>query len=168
MGHRAEHARTSFPSARRTLSLLLFAQLADDVARPVMFLHALLRAGEVAHRNAGLMHRLRVAGDERMPPGKPAAFLHAPVAAGRGKPGQRAHLFRRQVDAVGHLREAVFVVRAAALADVEERAGKPRQDDLARVLVLQLVQAAAAAAVTEPLPLFGGHVFQRLRFPVGS
>src|SRR5690606_19508636 len=56
---------------------------------------------------------------------------------------------------------------AAAGFAVEELAVDVRLVDFARILVLELHEAAAPAAVAERLPLLGGHFLERFFFPEG-
>src|SRR3546814_15467477 len=54
------------------------------------------------------------------------------------------------------------------MAEVAVAAGDVGQRDVAAALVLQLVQAALAAAVAERLPFLGRHFAERLALPEGS
>lgn len=66
------------------------------------------------------------------------ALRHQPVGAGRRQPGKRAHVGRRQPDAIGHARKPVGVIRAAAALRVEQPAADAGPVDFAGILVLQL------------------------------
>ena len=77
----------------------------------------------------------------------------------------RATVGRRQLDAVRHPARAVRVVAALAGAEVEQPAGDVGERQLVGVVVAQLVQAAAAAAVAERFPLGAGHLLERLGLP---
>lgn len=106
------------------------------------------------------MHRVGAAGNEGMPPGEFLPVRHQPVGAGRRQPGDRAHVLRRQPHAVVHRLQPVRIVGTAAGAGIEEAAADGREVDVARVLVLELGQAALAAAVAQRFPLRGGHLLE--------
>ena len=65
---------------------------------------------------------------------------------------------------------AVAVILALRGAPVEQAAGDVGRIELAGLLILELVQAAFAAAVAQRLPLAAVELGERLRFPepVGS
>ena len=100
-----------------------------------------------------------------MPPIEIPAFCQEAVGAGRRKPGERPDRLRREADAVRHLRLPVLVVAAAAAGPVEQRAADIGVGDLARILVLELDEAAAGAAVAKALPLLRGHGLEGLAPP---
>ena len=77
----------------------------------------------------------------------------AAVGAGRREPRHFADQLRGQPQAVGHERLAVAIIGAARGRMIEQAAGDVGLDDRAGVLVLYLVQAAAAAAVAQRFPL---------------
>ena len=85
-----------------------------------------------ADGNAGLMHRVGVARDQRMPPIEVASLGHQAVAAARRQPVEGADVFRRQPDAIGDLVGAVRIVLAGAQARIEQLAGDMGEEDLAR------------------------------------
>ena len=118
-----------------------------------------------AHRNAGLMDRIRVAGHQRMPPGEVLALGDPAIGAGGRQPVDLPHFRRRQADAVGHAAAAVGVVAAPAGVQVEQAAGDVGEGQRAGVVVPQLVQAAAAAAVAEGFPLGARHLLEPLGLP---
>jgi hypothetical protein len=92
---------------------------------------------------------------QRVPPGEVAALANEPVGAGFGEPCDRADGFEVDCKAVRDARVAVLIVLAAAACHVEEAAGEARGVDRAGVLVFELQEAAAAAAVAKALPLIG-------------
>ena len=61
-----------------------------------------------AHRNAGLVHGLGRARDQRMPPLQVLALGDQPIAAGRRQPFDAAHGLRRQLDAVADAAAALL------------------------------------------------------------
>src|SRR5207237_6449333 len=63
---------------------------------------------------------------------------------------------------------AVLVVLAGAQPRIEQLAGDVGEIDFSGVLVLELFQTAARAAVAQALPFGVGHLFQRLGFPKES
>src|SRR5258708_32753117 len=75
---------------------------------------------------------------------------------------------RGEPDAGGKVVGTVLVVLAGAQARIEQFAGDVGEIDLAGILVLELLQAAAGAAVPQARPLGAGHLPQRLGFPAAS
>ena len=67
-----------------------------------------------AHGDAGLMHGVGIAGDQRVPPIEVASLGNELVAAARRQPVQGADVFRGQPDAVGNLVGAIWIVLAGA------------------------------------------------------
>ena len=109
-----------------------------------------------AHRDAGLVHRLadcpRPAGATRRG--------RVPRRAGDRRRRAAASRARRTASGVRRTQSgtwalAMRVVAAAAGFGVEQPAGDVGEGELAGVVVAQLVQAAAAAAVAQALPLGG-------------
>ena len=84
---------------------------------------------------------------ERMPAVEVPSLGDQPVGAGDGKPAQLANRGRRQLHAVGHNPVTARIVEAAARLAVEQPAANVGEVNLGRVLVLELDEAAAAAAV---------------------
>ncbi len=74
-------------------------------------------------------------------------------------------LLRRQVNTVGHIAITIGIVTTAALLQIEEMAGDRRVIDLARLLILQLLQTATGTAITERLPLLWAQLIQWIPFP---
>jgi hypothetical protein len=129
-------------------------------------LNVRLRRGDAAARgDPRLVHAVPVARDQRMPRIEVLPFGNEAIGAGAGQPCDGAHVLRRQPHAVGHDRKPIRIVLAAAPLRVEQSAADAGEVDLAGVLVLELGQAAFAAAVAERFPLGGGHLLQRLGFP---
>ena len=96
---------------------------ADDKILQPLVRHVLLaRRDAAAHRDAGRVHGVRVAGDQRVPPVQIPPLGHQPIAAGRRQPGEPAHVARGQPHAVLHLGLAVGVVGAAAGLAVQQPA----------------------------------------------
>src|SRR5262245_28581041 len=112
-----------------------------------------------------MVHRLRVAGYEGMPPFKIAALGKAPVGARLRQPPDLAHGVRTDNYAVWHSRMAGRVLAAAARAQVEKATGELGQKDLTAVLVFHLEQATLATAVAERFPLSTRHRLQRRGLP---
>src|SRR5258708_3925767 len=75
---------------------------------------------------------------------------------------------RGEPDAGGKVVGTVLVVLAGAQPRIEQFAGDVGEIDLAGILVLELLQAAARAAVAQALPFGAGHLLQRLGFPEES
>ena len=118
-----------------------------------------------AHGNARLVNRAGVAGHQRMPPGEPLALGNAPIRAGWWQPIDFAHRLGREPDAVRHPAGPVGVVAALAGPQVEQSARDVGERQVVGVLVAQLVQATAAAAIAEGLPLVAGHLLKLLALP---
>ncbi len=111
------------------------------------------------------MNGVRVAGDQRMPPGQVFAVRHQPVSAAGREPFECGGCFGGEAHAVGYLFMPGFVRAAAAGADIEQFAGDARIDDFAGVLVFEFQKAAARAAVAERLPFLMGHLLEAFSFP---
>src|SRR4051812_40476714 len=100
-----------------------------------------------------------------MPPIEILPLGEKPIGAGGRQPGQGADGRRRQPDTIRHLGLAVRIVSAAAALAIEERAADIGVEELACILVLELHEAAAAAAVAEAFPFLVAHGLQGLRLP---
>ena len=87
------------------------------------------------------------------------------VGAGRRQPVEFREVVGGQAHAVMHPRGPICVVAAAAACAVEQAATDIGEVDGAVVLVLELDQAAAAAAVTQALPFRIIQLGERLGFP---
>src|SRR5207237_479823 len=84
------------------------------------------------------------------------------VAATRRQPGQGADVLGRQADTIRNLVGTVLVILAGAQAGIEQLAGNMGEVDFPGILVLELFQAAARAAVAQALSFGAGHFLQRL------
>ena len=100
-----------------------------------------------------------------MPPRKVASLGDQAVGACRRQPVEAAHIVGRQANAVGDPLRPVGIVPAAPGNVVIEFAADIGEIDFARVLVLELLQAAAPAAVAKALPFGGRHLSQAFAFP---
>src|SRR5690606_9424374 len=74
-------------------------------------------------------------------------------------------LLRSQADAVLHPLEAVVVVAASAGGAVEQAAADAGPIDFTGIFVLELGEAAFAAAVAKRLPFGCAHLFERPGLP---
>src|SRR5580698_11558324 len=108
-----------------------------------------LRDRLAADRDAGPVHALRVAGDQRVPAWQRLAFMQSSVGAAEGHPPQVIDVAGREFDAVRHVALAVLIVVAAAGVGIEQLAVYPGRDDLAGVLVLEADQTAKSASVAQ-------------------
>ena len=111
------------------------------------------------------MHRLRIAGDERMPPVQVLALGDQAVAAGRRQPADLRDRLRGEPDAIVDPFGAMPVIPAAARPGVEQAAADIGEIDVFGLLLLELDQAAAAAAVAQAFPLGLVHLFQAFCAP---
>src|SRR5262249_10479543 len=119
-----------------------------------------------AHRNPGLVHRFRIAGNQRMPPVKIAPFGEQAIRAGRRQPDNAPDIARGEPDAVLHLRGTIGIIATAAACPIEQPAANTREIGPAWIVgILELDQAAAAAAVAEALPFRIRHFRQRFTSP---
>src|SRR5437660_42642 len=103
-----------------------------------------------------------------MPPIEIAALGDEAIAAARRQPVEGVNIGWRQADAVRNLVGAVWIVLAGTGAGLEQAAGDMGEVDLAGILVLELLQAAARAAVAQAFPFGVRHFVQRLGFPEES
>ena len=149
----AEQGLSGF-NVSRLRRLRQFQRPAHDVVFEILVGHVLLsRADPAAHRDAGRMHGLGIARDQRMPPIKVPALGQEHIGAGRRQPGDVFQILRREPHAIVDLFEAVRVVAAAAASGRPAAGSRPRCNKVrSRALLLKLVEAALAAAVTKALP----------------
>ncbi len=125
-------------------------------------------AHAAAHGHTGDVHGLRIAGHQRVPPVEVAAFVDEAVGTGRRQPGGFGDIVRGELHAVVHEAGAIPVILAAAGALVEQPAGHGGVEGAVGAVLLELVQAAAAAAVAQALPFRRGHFVQALAAPEGG
>src|SRR5208283_160239 len=102
---------------------------------------------------------------KRMPVRQVLVFRNQTIGAGDGEPSQRANGRRRQLDTVRNPAGAARIVAASTSLGVEQGAADIGEMNGAGVLVLQLDEAAAGAAVAQALPLRLRHLVERLGFP---
>jgi len=121
-----------------------------------------------AHGNAGFMHRIRIAGNQRMPPIEITALGDQLVTATGRQPVQGSHVLRREPDTVWNLVGPVRIILAGAQPGIQQSAGNMGEIDLAGILVLELLEATPRAAVAQAFPFGVGHLLQRLGFPKES
>src|SRR5271169_518231 len=148
-------------------ALRQFLRPADDVVLEILVRHGLFAGAQAApYRDSGRMHGLGVSGDERMPPIEVPALGNEHIGAGRRQPIDGFEALRRQSHAVMHLFEPIPIVAAAAGLAVEEPAADIGVIGVGVVaLLLELIEAASAAAVAEAFPFRISHFFQRLAPP---
>src|ERR1700722_19809158 len=159
-------ARRLRPDASSTPGPRLGVRPFDDPVRP-MFGGKVALAGRhpPAHRNARLVHAVGRARHQRMPVVEGPSLGDQPISAGDGKPAKLANRGRRQLHAVENLPVTVLIIAAAAGPAVKQPAANVREVNLARILVFELGEAAAATAVTEAFPFGQGHLVERLGPP---
>src|SRR5580692_7399843 len=100
-----------------------------------------------------------------MPAVQVLSFGHQSIGAGDGKPAQLTHHVRRQPHAIGNTPVSARIVDASARLAVEQLAANVREVNLARVLVFELDEAAAAAAVAQAFPFGETHLIEGFRAP---
>src|SRR6266567_9285053 len=157
-------------SSSRILSRIAFPRALRYSQRPIhdpplqrVGRHVVLQVLDpAADRDSGLMHRLRIAGDERMPPVQVLALGDQAVAAGRRQPADLRDRLRGEPDAIVDPFGAMPVVPAVARPGVEQAAAYVGEIDVFGLLLLELDEAAAAAAVAEAFPLGLIQVLQAL------
>jgi len=103
-----------------------------------------------------------------MPPGKPATLGAQPIGAGPRQPGKRPRQVRRELQAIPDPTAPSRIIAASAGFGVEEPAGDVGKMDGPGVLILELDQAAAPAAVAKALPFRRIERLERLGFPKRS
>ena len=116
-----------------------------------------------ANGDTGGMNRMGISADQGVPVGQWFALGHQAVGAGFGQPAQFDDVGRRQRDAVGYQAVAVTVFPATAGLWIEQITGDPGVADFTGGGMLELLQAAPAAAVAQRFPL--GRA-QRVQFSV--
>ena len=97
-----------------------------------------------------------------MPFRKGLAFGTQPVRATLGQPVERPDGLPVENDAVDHAGLSPGIIGASTVATVEQSASDIGRIDQPRLLVFQLVQAAAPAAVAQSFPLSAVELGQRL------
>ena len=140
--------------------------LDDMVEIIVVFGQIVVEGGyAAANRDARFMHRVAAAADQMVPPVEIVALGNQPVGAGRRKPVDRPDGLGGQLHAIRHDRPSIVVILAAAGSRIKQAASHGGPVDFACVLVLELGQAAFAAAVAKRLPLLGRHRLERQALP---
>jgi hypothetical protein len=114
-----------------------------------------------ARRLARLVDALAAPGDQIMPVRQRVSVRPQPIGTGFRKPIKRAEIAPVEGHAIGDQRLAVLVILAAAVAAVEQLAGDVGRVEDSRLLVLELVDAAPAAAVAQGFPLAAVELGQR-------
>src|SRR6185312_4658519 len=151
--------------AASALGARLAVRPLDDPVRPMFGAKVgLARLHPAADRDARLAHARWRARDERMPVEQVFALGDEPVGARHREPGEFANRGRRQSHAVGNPGVAALVIEAAAGLAVEQPAADVGEMNLA-ILVLELDEAAAAAAIAQALPFGEAHLVERLGPP---
>ena len=96
-----------------------------------------------------------------MPPVQIAPFGEQTIGTGRRQPDDAPDVARGEPDAVLHLRGTIGIVATAAACPIEQPAADIREIGPARIVgILELDQAAAAAAVAQALPFRIRHFCQ--------
>src|SRR5260221_6192968 len=106
-----------------------------------------------ASRLTGLVHRLATAGDQIMPVAQRLAGGAQTIGTGSGEPIEPVELHGVELHAIGNKLQPVLVIDAAPVSTIEQLAGDIRRVELTRLFVFEFVDAAAAAAVAQGLPL---------------
>lgn len=88
-----------------------------------------------------------------MPVVEVSPFGDEAIGAGGRQPLKGPHFARRQANAFRHHLGTMGIITATAALAVEQRAADVRIDDAAGILILELVEAAAGAAIAQALPL---------------
>ena len=115
-----------------------------------------LRDGEVAGRYSFIANRLPVARDEWMPLGQFMSFSQESIGTAVWHPVQLLQIVGCQLQALWDEPSALAIFTTAAAIQIEVAADDTGIVDLTTLLILQLDQTAACAAITEVLPLFAG------------
>ena len=100
-----------------------------------------------------------------MPPIESLPLGQAPIGAGGWQPIYVGQVGWGQLHAVRHPAAPVRVIAALAGFGIQQAAGNVGPPEGAGVVIAQLVQAAAAAAVTQRFPLRAGHFIERFGLP---
>jgi hypothetical protein len=111
-----------------------------------------LRHCPAAHRMPFAVHGFAVARDQIMPIGQRITIRAQAIGAAFGEPADLADVRGGQPQAVRHESAALAIVAAARGLAVEQAAGDIGGEYLAAIGILDLVEAAFAAAVAQRLP----------------
>ena len=114
-----------------------------------------------ARRLARFVYRLPAPRDQIVPIEQGLARCPQSVGARLRKPLERMQILPVESHAVRDPFSPVFIIRAAPIAPIEEAASDVRRIEFAGFLILQLVDAAAAAAIAESFPLTAIQRFER-------
>ena len=142
--------------------------LLDNIILDVIRMNIFLRDGPVPGRDTCQMYGFHIPGNQGMPPVKLFAVTQQPVGTGFGKPAKLGHFCRRQLQAFPDKGHPVFIRTAAAVLGVQQVTGYVRVIDPAGFPVLQLLQAAKTATITQRFPLLTGQFLQGFYFPEGG
>lgn len=123
-----------------------------------------------AYRFTGGMHGLAIPAHQIMPVGKRFIVRAEAIGAGTRQPGDLLDIAGGEPDAFGDIGAAMLVVAAEAGLTIEQATGNIGRIEIAGVLILDLVQAAFAAAVAQRFPLRAVEGRERLlpegRYPI--
>ena len=111
------------------------------------------------------MNGLRGSRDQRVPTRETATFSEPAVGTGSRHPGEIRQSLWFQYDAIRDMFEPLRIVSTATARQIQEPAGDVGIVNCAGVLILELVQATAAASITQRLPFRASHLLERLALP---
>src|SRR5206468_4880601 len=84
------------------------------------------------------------------------------IGAGLRQPVEAAEILLIELHAIGHPLHSVLIVEATSVSAIEQLASDVGRIKQPRLLVLELVDAAASAAVAQPFPLAAVQRSERL------
>jgi len=122
----------------------------------------ILAHGPAARRLTRVVDRLTASGDQIMPIGQRLPSRAEAIGARVRKPVEAGEILAIELHAIRNAFHPVLIVEAPAIAPVEQLAGDIGRIEQPRLFILKLVNAAAAAAVTQRLPLAAVQRNQRL------
>ena len=139
-----------------------------DVVEELFHRDAFFRIGLAIHGDSRLGYGFRAARYQGVPPGEALSLVKQAIGAGFGKPAKFTDIIGGQGHAIGHPGGTVPVVGALAGLEIKQLAGRAGVNEFARILVFQLVEAAAATAVTQAFPFSTAHLREGFGLPEGE
>lgn len=124
-----------------------------------------IRYDTASYRRTRTVYRLPATTHQRMPLGQRLVLCTQAISAGAGQPIQLFPVRRAQLETVWHQGQTILVVRTAACLIIKEATVDFGVKNLTAILILQFMQAALGATVTQRLPLGFTQLSERFIVP---
>lgn len=126
--------------------------IADQIVSDLVLRNTCFGPCPGAHGDTGLMNRIGVARDQRMPPLKILAFSHEPVGATCRQPAKKRYGFWCNPSTIRYPCMTIGIVATPAGANIEQPAGQPSMNQFAGIFVFKFNQTTLTATVAKRLP----------------